>query len=160
MEIFVIRHAAAVPRSADLDDAERPLTERGRERWTQAVVGLERLGIRFDRMLHSPWRRAAETAHAARHLVDGDTMACALLATAPTAALLDELEDARVALVGHEPWLGELLSLLIVGTRQAAPRFSLRKGGVAWLTGDPRPGGASVTAILPPKVLRAVARKG
>jgi phosphohistidine phosphatase len=159
VEIFVIRHAIAVPRSPDLDDAARPLTPRGRARWEKAVAGLERLGVRFDLLVHSPWRRAVETARVARRLVDGETVASALLATSPTERLLDEIVGERVALVGHEPWLGELLSLLIVGTTRAGPRLELRKGGVAWLSGDPRPGAASVRAILPPQVLRALARK-
>jgi len=159
MELFVIRHAIAVPRSPDLDDAARPLTPRGRARWERSVTGLERLGVRFDRLLHSPWRRAVETAEIARPLVDGACVASARLAMPPTQALLDELVGARVALVGHEPWLGELLALLIVGTIDAGARLELRKGGVAWLAGDPRPGAARVHAILPPKVLRAVARK-
>jgi len=156
VEIFVIRHAIAVPRSADAEDAARPLTPRGRARWKKAVAGLDRLGIRFDRLVHSPWRRAAETAEAARRLVDGETVASALLATAPTDALLAELAGERVALVGHEPWLGELVALLVLGSKQEGARFPLDKGGVAWLRGEPRAGGMCFEALLTQKMLRAM----
>ena len=62
MELFLIRHAIAVPGSMLLADADRPLTPKGRKRFSQAVLGLQHLKVRFDRLYHSPWRRAVETA--------------------------------------------------------------------------------------------------
>jgi len=159
MELFVIRHAVAVPRGPGLEDAARPLTRRGRTRFERAVRGLDRLGVRFDRLYHSPWLRAVETADALDRLVDGEKVPTARLAQTPEKGLLDELEGDRVGLVGHEPWLGELVALLLLGKRDAGAKLALKKGGVAWLTGDPRPGGASLHACLTPKILRKLARK-
>jgi len=62
MELFVIRHGIAVPGSMLLADADRPLTPQGRKRFSQVVMGLQRLGLRCDRLYHSPWLRAVETA--------------------------------------------------------------------------------------------------
>ncbi len=58
MELFVIRHAIAVPGSMLLADADRPLSPKGRARFAPAVMGLQRLKVRFDRLYHSPWLRA------------------------------------------------------------------------------------------------------
>ena len=71
MELFLIRHGIAAPGSAVLSDAERPLTPQGRERFAQAVMGLQRLGVRLDRLYHSPWLRAVETATLLRPVLDG-----------------------------------------------------------------------------------------
>jgi phosphohistidine phosphatase len=64
-----------------------------------------------------------------------------LLARAPGRALLDELAGRRVGLVGHEPWLSELLALVLFGEPEQAEKFVLKKGSVAWLEGEPRAGG-------------------
>src|SRR5262245_28298361 len=62
MDLVVVRHAIAEERSAGLPDEERALTPRGRRRMRLAVDGLRRLKLRFDRVLHSPLKRAAQTA--------------------------------------------------------------------------------------------------
>lgn len=157
MQLFVIRHATAVPRGGRAPDAERRLTPKGRRRWARAVRGLERLGTTFDRLYHSPWRRAVETADALADLVDGETVATRGLAREPTAALVAQLEGERVALVGHQPWLGELVGILVFGEAREGARFDLKKGAVVWLEGDPRAGGMMIRAVLPPRVLRALA---
>jgi phosphohistidine phosphatase len=159
MDLFVIRHAAAVPRSPDLDDAARPLTPRGRRRFAKAVRGLGRLRVDFDRLYHSPWLRAVETADALHPLVRGESVVLPALTGSPQAAFFDELDGDVVGVVGHEPWLGELIALALVGRSEEGARFALKKGGVAWLTGEPRPGAMSLRALLPPRALRALARR-
>ena len=58
----------------------------------------------------------------------------------------------------HQPWLGELLAWLTVGDRALGAAFDVKKAGVAHLTGDPRPGGMRLLALLPSSVLRAIQR--
>ena len=123
MELFVIRHGIAVPGSMLLADADRPLTPEGRKRFSQAVAGLQRLGVRCDRLYHSPWLRAV---------------------------------GERVALVGHQPWLGELVYWLLMGDQANGSGFAFKRGGVAWLEGRPTPGRMMLRAFLPPKVLRGL----
>lgn len=169
MDIFLIRHAIAVERSPDLDDAERPLSERGVRRFAQEVRALARLGIAFDRVFHSPWLRAAQTAEMLAPVTKGERRVTELLADDPGSALIDlaaqaaaevakdlagEDPDARVAFVGHEPWMAEFLSLLLFADVSHGPRMPFKKGGVAWLTGAPRAGGLELCAVLPPKMLR------
>jgi phosphohistidine phosphatase len=161
MDLLLVRHAIAIPQAEDLLDADRSLTLRGRKRFARAARGLDRLALRFDRVLYSPWRRAAETAEMLAPLAGGRLVPCGLLAEPPSPALFELLEGGCVALVGHEPWLTELFAWLTVG-RRAEARFvvkKLKKGGVAWLTGEPRERGMELVALLPPKVLRALGRR-
>ncbi len=158
MELFIIRHATAVERSEGRDDAKRPLTGEGRKKWKRAVEGLDALGVRFDRLYHSPWRRAVETADALAKLVEGESLETQALAAPPREALLTELQGARVALVGHEPWLSELVAWLVTGDSGHGERFVMKKGGLAWLEGSLSPGKMRLKALLPPKALRAAAR--
>ena len=156
MELFVIRHAIAVPGSMLLADADRPLSPQGRERFSQAVLGLQCLKVRFDRLYHSPWLRAVETAELLAPVLDGKAVGSAALAQAPSQDLLEALVGERVALVGHEPWMGELVAWLTTGALPDGSVFAFKRGGVAWLEGQPKPGRMALQAFLPPKVLRAL----
>jgi phosphohistidine phosphatase len=155
MQLFVVRHAIAVPRSGEIDEAARPLTVQGRRQWRRAVRGLQRLQIRPDRVYHSPWLRAAETADMLVDGVGGELVVTRRLAEEPGPALVRQLKGESVAVVGHQPWLGELIGLLVLGHADWGGRLVLGKGGVAWLEGEPRPGKMLLRALLPPKVLRA-----
>jgi phosphohistidine phosphatase len=160
MELFLIRHAHAIDSAPEGDDAARPLSGKGRRRFEQSVDGLAHLGVRFDLVLHSPWLRAVETADLLEPLLEGEMRVTPRLSQAPARALLDEFDThdgARVAAVGHEPWLSELLAWLVLEDLDASQRFRFEKGGVAWLNGSPTPGGMSLHALLTPKVLRSLA---
>lgn len=157
MELFLIRHAIAAPRSLTLPDADRPLTRQGRERFAQAVAGMQRLGIRLRQVHHSPWLRAADTAALLAPVLKGHLLPTQALARPPEADLLLEIDQTPAALVGHEPWMSELLAWLITGSPAAGAMFAFKKGGVAWLEGPLRPGGMALRAYLPPKVLRSLA---
>jgi len=154
VRLFLIRHAAAAERAADLPDESRPLTAEGRERFRDVVKRLGRKGVRFDRLYHSPLLRAVETADLCSRLVSGETVVTPALAEPPGEALLRSLEGESVALVGHEPHLSELLALLVVGPGAPSRGFAFRKGGVAIVEGAPRPGGMTLLAFLPPRLPR------
>jgi phosphohistidine phosphatase len=161
MDLTLVRHAAAEPRSGDDAgaDAARALTREGRRRFRRVRTGLARLDLSFDRMFHSPLVRAVQTAELLEPLVTGPVHAEPLLAAAPGAALLARLKGERPVLVGHEPWLGELLALLVLGDASHGGAFLWKKGGAALLTGDPTPGGMRLVGFLAPGVLRCVARR-
>lgn len=156
MELFLVRHAIAEPRTFTLPDAQRPLTRRGRERFAQAVAGLQRLGVQLREVHHSPWLRAVETASLLAPVLKGDLVSAQALARPPDASLLDEIDKTPAALVGHEPWMSEWLALLVAGSNASGAMVAFKKGGVAWLEGQLRPGGMILRAYLPPKVLRAL----
>jgi len=80
-------------------------------------------------------------------------------AVAPArAGSLRVADGTRIALVGHEPWLTELVAWLTLADRAAGSGLRLGKGGVAWLQGRPEPGGMELRALLPPRVLRQLGR--
>jgi phosphohistidine phosphatase len=70
--------------------------------------------------------------------------------------LLEMLRGDRIALVGHEPWMGELVAWLTTGTPADGSVFAFKRGGVAWLEGALQPGQMVLQAFLPPKVLRTL----
>lgn len=148
MELFLIRHAIA--EDGDDDDA-RPLSEKGKKRFKEVVRTLERMDIRFDRVLHSPKKRAVDTAA----MIDARLQETPLLAAPPSDGLLMLLSTGNaVGVVGHEPWLSELLAWLVVGDPTLGERFELKKGAVAHLDGEPRPGQMRLRALLTPRALR------
>jgi len=155
MQLFLIRHAIAEEPRAGLRDEARALTPAGRARFSEEVKGLERLGFSFERLRHSPLRRALETAELLVPLVEGELEVDARLAGAPGAELIASLEGANLALVGHEPWLSELGWQLVSGGADASG-FALKKGGILQLEGDPRPGGMRLVQALAPATLRAL----
>jgi phosphohistidine phosphatase len=156
MHIYLVRHAAAVPRGEAIVDHARPLSPDGRKRFERAVKGLDRLGVRFERIYHSPWVRARQTAELMKPLLDGDFIETTELATTPGVKLLEQLAGERIAVVGHEPWMGELCALLLLGDTASGMLFPFKKGGVAHLEGVPAPAGCTLTEMLTPKLLRAV----
>ena len=167
MDLLLIRHADAAPKNVAarpiardavrLLDASRPLTKHGRARLWRTVHGLERLSVSFDRIYHSPKLRSTETADALSSLLHGETIVTRLLCAPPGEALLREIHGENVAVVGHQPYLGALLALVVAGG--IALRFGLEPSCVAWLRGDLRPGGMHVRALLSRRVLRALATR-
>lgn len=162
MQLWLVRHAIAEERRPDLDDAARALTPQGRVRFQRGVRGLRRLGVRFERVVHSPLLRAVETAQLLRPLLErraGEFQVSANLARSPSEALLGEIGGEHVALVGHEPWLSELACWLVTGWKpyngpQHEPWIEIGKGGVAELEGELVPGSMQLVALHRPRTLR------
>ncbi len=123
MRLLLIRHADAGDRDPGRwpDDSQRPLTDRGRKRHRRVARKLRRRGLVPTLVLASPWLRAWETAVLTAEVSGGPApVTTPALAAAPevralAAAIGPAAEAKLVALVGHEPWLGELASLLLTG---------------------------------------------
>lgn len=156
LELFLIRHARAEAIGPDGTDESRRLTPEGRERFQRSVLALERLRIRFDQLLTSPWTRSYETAELLAPLVDGEIDETPWLARSPQPQLLEEVRGKRVALVGHQPWMSELCAWLLTGYPEDGASLPFAKGGVAWLRGDPVPGGMKLDALMAPRFLRGL----
>jgi phosphohistidine phosphatase len=159
MQLLIIRHAIAVPRGTPgIPDEDRPLTPEGEQKFREAAKGLAKLVDRPDALLTSPWLRAKQTAAIAAaawgRLEPKESAALASGSFDDQAAVLDEYPgDATVAVVGHEPWVSELLGRLL-GTRQDS-RLEFKKGGAALVDVPGHlAGGGSLVFYLPPKVLR------
>lgn len=153
MELYLIRHAIALKAAPDQTDDERPLSEEGIQKFTEVVRGLKRLGVRLDRLYHSPKLRAVQTAELLVPLLEGQTEVTPYLAAEPGMELLENLQGSSVALVGHEPWMGELCAWLVTGRRENRA-FPFKKGGVALLEGLPQPGQMRLLGFWAPRLLR------
>jgi len=164
MNLFVVRHAIAEDAKPDQDDASRELTPDGARNFRRAVQGLRELRWCFDRIITSPWRRAAHTAELLAPVSTGEPIETELLCKSPTTELLAMIGEVTApekkrhgtAIVGHEPWLGELVAWLAFGEARRGDGLELKKGGVVWLVGSAAAGGMSIRAIVTPKILRAL----
>jgi phosphohistidine phosphatase len=159
MQLFLIRHAVAEVAAAGQDDATRELTEEGEKKLKKVVRGMRELGITFDRVLTSPWKRAARTAELLHPICEAPPIMTDLLCQPPRAELLSQIAELAedTAIVGHEPWLGELVAWLAFGDTRHSEAFVIQKSGVVWLEGSVVPHGMTVRALLPPKFLRELA---
>ncbi|MEM7244848.1 MAG: histidine phosphatase family protein [Acidobacteriota bacterium] len=154
LELLVVRHAIAEERRPGLDEGDRVLTDDGRERFEREVQALVSTELRLDLVLTSPWVRARQTAELLAPITEGEVAETELLLGTPTRQLLELLPDGqRVAVVGHEPWLSELIAALTTGQLELSGAFALKKGGMAWLAGEIATG-MTLKAFLPPKLLR------
>ena len=137
MEIYLIRHGIAAERGTYADDEQRPLTEKGFERSTEVAERLQDLGLKFDSILTSPLVRASQTA---KILKDAGLSKNLQLFTPlkPDGKIEQWLEwlrshqqekpESKLALVGHQPDLGNWAEMLIWGTIKGQIR--LKKAGM------------------------------
>jgi len=135
MKLYVLRHAEAEERAPGVEDGARRLTTRGKARMRAAAKGLQRLDVKFKTMLTSPLARAAETAAivAAAYNNEPPPQVLADLATGVTpaqlvTAMVPFTRRGDLMIVGHEPQLSELVSLLLTGST-ASVHSQIRKGG-------------------------------
>ena len=157
MQLYVIRHGVAEDARPGQDDASRELTSDGERKFRAEVKGLRALGWAFDRVLTSPWARAKRTAELLAPVSGDPAIETELLCAPPSRELLAVIAEkgaATTALVGHEPWLGELVQWLVLADPHRNAMV-LKKGGIAWLEGEPVPGAMKLRALVPPKLLRA-----
>lgn len=142
MELFVIRHAIAEPlgKENEFSDEKRALTAEGRSRMREVVKGLVKLGVEFDLILTSPLARAVETAEivaTAAGLTKKEIKLSGNLAPgASVEPLFAEIKGLAgfeaIALIGHQPDLGGLISR-IIQSDAGALSIQLKKGSVCCL---------------------------
>lgn len=163
MHLYLVRHGEAedvAPRGGG--DAARRLTSEGRRAFSRLVRGLAELDLGLTRILTSPYVRARETAEILHAQLPGPVPEewALLVPDGAPERLLHQLHGAgdAVALVGHEPVLGWLLSLAVAG--RASSGTSLRKGAVAHVefAGAPKPGGGQLAWMVTPKLVRRLGR--
>jgi len=159
MQLLLIRHADAGERDPALwpDDTLRPLSEKGRKRHRRVARRLRRRGLVPTLLLSSPWLRAWQTAVITTELTKAPApLANPALAEDPdlarfAAAIGPQPPEAVIGLVGHEPWLGELASLLLTGDAHRVA-IDLPKSGVLGLAAEEvAPGAARLTFMWRPK---------
>lgn len=161
MILHLIRHAQAEEARDGLPDAERSLTTKGHAQARRLARALVQLGVQYDAIITSPRKRARQTAEILRHqtrvLEQNES-----LTGPPDAAVVEHLRSRAadgttvIALVGHEPFLSELVSLLLLGTPEHADRFEFGKCGLYALEFGPE---VVLKFVLPSSVLRRLDRE-
>ena len=162
MEIYILRHGIAVERGTPgyKKDSDRPLTQEGIDKMHQIAEAILAMDLKFDLILSSPLVRAEQTARIVGDELDEEvTFTDHLSPDGNTLELVREINDEkpqRVLLVGHEPDLSRLISLLVSGTTDAS--IELKKGGLCKMTADRLVFSqcATLNWLLTPKQLRSL----
>lgn len=151
-QIILLRHAHAEPASGDETDLSRPLTANGAREAQAAGDWLKTHGAQPDVVLCSPSARTRETAAQVMARLAGgkETSIDTRIYEATPGALIEVLEEHAdadcVLLVGHNPGLETLVSLLTDGTSDHGR--GMPPGSIAWMhvDGDAsiEPGAASL----------------
>ena len=131
MEIYLVRHAAAVEPSEGLEDQVRWLTEKGRKAMKKVAVRLRKKRVRPALIVTSPLTRAVQTAEllmaelGSHATLVADSRLASGSSVEQAVELIQSLQQFdAVMLVGHEPLLGQLAAQLL----RAEAQFSLAKG--------------------------------
>jgi phosphohistidine phosphatase len=150
MDLILWRHAEAVDGSPDLT---RELTAKGAKQAKQAAAWLRDRLPDDARVLVSPAQRTLQTAQALTEAFE------VIDSIAPGASPSSVLQAAQwpdaggtVLVVGHQPTLGMAAALLVAGKPMP---WSLRKGGIWWLSRRARGGEDRVVvrAVITPDLL-------
>jgi len=142
IELYVLRHAVAKSRETwrGDDDSQRPLTRKGEKEMWRVAKAMKKLGLSFDRILSSPFARARRTAEIVTDVFKAGRklkLTPALGAEADPERFLKQVPKMfgsarKILLVGHEPFLSELIALLLMG--ESRPLIKLSKSGLCKLT--------------------------
>ena len=168
MRIYLVRHGDAVDRAMPGigSDAERWLTDLGREETGSTAGILRRLGAEPDLILSSPYTRAHQTAEiiaaafdpappieTTEHLIYGGSFSEVL------EAIAGHGNAQQIVLTGHMPSIGEMVGWLCWNDRRCAIR--MRTAGMARVDlPDDRiaPGWGDLRWLIPPKAARRLLR--
>lgn len=147
MELYLIRHGIAQEREIAIKDETRSLTAQGREKTRKVAQKLRELRIEFDEILTSPFVRSQQTAEILSDCQLSQKITVSLH-LAPAGSIYDWLDwlhqqpyssTTRLALVGHQPDLGDWGEILVWGAVRS--QIILKKAGIIGLvtpeTGSP-----------------------
>ncbi len=161
-DLYLIRHGIAAERGTYENDDERPLTKEGDRKTRQVASCLKKLELQFDLILTSPLTRARQTADILK-AAGLSSQRSELAALAPDGHIQDWIiwyntwsstEGKSLALVGHQPDLGNWAELLIWGTVKES--LIVKKAGIIGITlpaTDSPLGNSQLFWLTPPKFL-------
>ncbi len=140
MELYLLRHGIAVDKGTAgfSRDSDRPLTDQGIEKMYRIAKAMKSLELTFDLILSSPFVRAKQTAEIVAEVLG---LGRALRFSANLAVggdpemLVKEIKpenSERILLVGHEPYLSTMVSVLVSGHDGLS--INMKKGGLCKLT--------------------------
>ncbi len=158
MEIFLVRHGIAQElEEAGGRDPDRRLTEEGLEKTKKVAKAFSKRISNLDLIFHSPYKRAKETAEIFlehfpnAHLKEGKGLTPFDKAHMALPLLSEHGQGKKIMLVGHEPHLSCLASLLMTGSER--PILEFRKAGIAGLASTGSLQHCYLMFLLSPKFL-------
>jgi phosphohistidine phosphatase len=166
MNLYILRHGIAIDRGTPgySSDSERPLTPKGERRLWQVAEAMEALELSFDLILSSPYVRARRTAEIVAEAFDARKkleFSADLVPDGSTKKLIQFLNALQpvpndILLVGHEPYLSGLISLLASGQEILA--VTMKKGGLCKLEAGSLKHGrcASIEWLLTPRQMALI----
>jgi len=141
MNLYLLRHGLAVDRSKPgyKKDADRPLTPKGKQRLWRVAEAMEEMDLEFDAIIASPFLRASQTAEIVAEAVELRKKLSTTEHLTPNGnpkLLLEHINQIKplpkdVLIVGHEPYLSQLIGLLVAGNTNAL--IDLKKGALCKL---------------------------
>jgi len=131
LQLYLLSHAhAGNPAHWTGNDADRPLSAKGRAQAQQLGRFLAERGVVPDTIVSSPKLRARQTANLVADAlgvgVTGDDRLAGPFDLAALAALIDGVGGTSLMIVGHDPDFSELAATL-----SGAAELPLRKGALA-----------------------------
>ena len=155
MDIFILRHGEAGKKitAGNNNDLGRPLTDAGKDEVTDIANSLKYLGIKFDLIVSSPLKRANQTAAIVAKKFkkekkmenwdelkpEGNRQELYRKLSSPT----QFNQSSSVLIVGHEPYLSDMISDIISDGKGGDGHIVLKKAGLARLI---------VTSFTPPNL--------
>ncbi len=135
MDLLILRHGEAGRHSLTPGDSKRALTSEGQQEIADLSNGLKSLGIKLDGVFTSPLLRAKQTAEIVAKSLKFKGKIEEIASLKPEGNrlefynILSKLKrDSVILVVGHEPYLSEMISEAI---SQSGCRINLKKAGMA-----------------------------
>jgi phosphohistidine phosphatase len=168
MNLYFLRHAKACPRGPKYrPDSKRPLTREGEKAMRQTAAGIQKLDLSFDLILASPYVRALRTAEILAEAYESKKLFVTrhLAADAAPRDVVEEIMEnfgtlENIVLVGHEPFLSGLISILLSG--KPGMKIDFKKAALCKLSVEDLRFGdcATLCWLLTPRHLARLAKRG
>jgi phosphohistidine phosphatase len=163
-ELYLIRHGVAAERGENYpDDTKRPLTNEGVQKLRKEAKALVALDVTLDVILTSPLVRTRQTAELVAAAFRNPPPVVLMASLAPGSshnAIIEELAKHHrrhhLALVGHEPGIGELAGRLLGGRRP----LEFKKGAICRIdvAALPPAGPGQLRWFLTPRIMRKIGK--
>jgi phosphohistidine phosphatase len=164
MNLYLMRHAIAAEPEEGVEDSQRPLTKSGLKKLEKIARNLEKLDLQLDVILTSPYLRARQTADVVADALDMKKKRVVesenLIPLGFAEKLVEEINArepaANLLLVGHEPFLSQLVGMLTAG--DASLQIDMKKAGLCKLSMEHLTYGRCATLewLLTPAQLAAI----
>ncbi|BFH74576.1 phosphohistidine phosphatase SixA [Sulfurisphaera javensis] len=155
---LIVRHGEAEPKIEGIDDKDRKLVKKGVKQMKRIANFLDEMGYKINNVISSPYVRAYQSAEAILDKLKVDDIKIEtyddLIPDKDPSSFAEKIkefqDDTIILLVGHEPYLSNLIKLL------TGASVELKKGGLAIIDYDLKEGKGTLKMLLTQKVLKLI----